>query len=109
MGAPHLSLTLMFTSESDTLDLKMTGLWPKGTIIEKCIPLNQRKKMVEGLIMEICRVNTTIKDLQINMCLILEVKRMHQGIGKSAMASFKQHQIKILCVYNGILGESCEL
>ena len=43
-GAPHLSLILMFTSESDTLDLKMTGLWPKGTIIEKCIPLNQRKR-----------------------------------------------------------------
>ena len=44
LGAPHLSLILMFTSESDTLDLKMTGLWPKGTIIEKCIPLNQRGK-----------------------------------------------------------------
>ena len=109
MGAPHLSLILMFTSESDTLDLKMTGLWPKGTIIEKCIPLNQRKKMVEGLILELCLVNTTIKDLQINKCLILEVKRMLQGIGKSVIASFKQLQIKIVCVDNGIIGESCEL
>ena len=65
--------------------------------------------MVEGLIMEICRVNTTIKDLQINKCLILEVKRMLQGIGKSVIASFKQLQIKIVCVDNGIIGESCEL
>ena len=44
LGVPHLSLILMFTSESDTLDLKMTGLWPNGTVIEKCIPQNQRKR-----------------------------------------------------------------
>ena len=44
VGAPYLSLILLFTSESDTLDLRMTGLWPKGTVIKQCIPPNQRKK-----------------------------------------------------------------
>ena len=32
-GAPYLSLILLCTSESDKLDLRMAGLWLRGTIV----------------------------------------------------------------------------
>ena len=37
-GAPVLSLILDCTSESNSLNLRMPGLWPVGTCIVKCKP-----------------------------------------------------------------------
>lgn len=36
--APVLSLILDFTSDSDSLDLRSPGLWPRGTYVVKCKP-----------------------------------------------------------------------
>ena len=43
-GAPYLSLILICTSDSDSLDLRKAGLWPRGTVIKQCIPFNHKKK-----------------------------------------------------------------
>ena len=42
-GSPVLSIVLYFTSESDSLDLKMRGLWPKGTGVFKYKPAPKDK------------------------------------------------------------------
>ena len=42
--ASYLSVILMFTSEESTLDLRMAGLWPKGTVVLECKPPKHRKK-----------------------------------------------------------------
>ena len=42
-GAPVLSVMLFCTSESDSLDLMMPGLWPRGTLIDSLKPKNKRK------------------------------------------------------------------
>ena len=43
-GAPYLSLILLCTSESDKLDLRMDGLWPRGTIVRQCKPPKKKKR-----------------------------------------------------------------
>ena len=42
--ALYLSVILMFSSEDNTLDLRMAGLWPKGTVVLECKPPKHRKK-----------------------------------------------------------------
>ena len=42
-NAPVLSVMLFCTSESNALDLKMPGLWPRGTLIDSFKPKNKRK------------------------------------------------------------------
>ena len=39
----------MFSSDSDTLDLRMAGLWPRGTLVSKWNPTNNKKsQLVQG-------------------------------------------------------------
>ena len=49
LGARALSLFVMFSSDSDTLDLRMAGLWPRGTLVSKWNPTNNKKsQLVQG-------------------------------------------------------------
>ena len=43
LGARALSLFVMFSSDSDTLDLRMAGLWPRGTLVSKWNPSSNKK------------------------------------------------------------------
>ena len=45
-GSSALSLMVMFSSASDTLDLRMSGLWPKGTLVSKWNPSFHKRKQV---------------------------------------------------------------